>query len=80
MNIYKTQHRATCPNGELVDTYSITIKSHSTIMVEEILLALTSSPKTIYQEDLATHLRTALGAEIIVEGWHHGVFVTSTRN
>ena len=49
-------------------------------MVEDILKTLKDSAKTIYQEDLATHLSDQLGAEVTIEGWHLGVFITSTRN
>lgn len=79
MNTYKTTHRASCPNGALVDTYDITIRSAATIMVEDIAKTLAEAPATIYQEDLATLLRAKLGAEVTVEGWHHGIHITSTR-
>lgn len=79
MNIYQTTHKACCPNGDLSDTYEVTIKSQSTIMVEDILAALKSCPEKIYQEDFATYLRSKLGAEITVTGWHHGIFVTTIR-
>lgn len=48
-------------------------------MVEEILRALDQAPTEIYQENLATFLRATLGAEVIVEGWHHGIKITSVR-
>ena len=70
---------AKCPNGELVDTYQITIRSQATIMVEYILRTLNETPARIYQEDLATLLRSKLGGEITVVGWHHGIKITSTR-
>jgi len=79
MNTYKLTHRCKCPNGTLVDCYQITVRSESTIMVESILETLKTAPETIYQEDLATHLRNSLGAEITIEGWHHGVFVSAFR-
>ena len=79
MNTYQITHRAACPNGDLMDAYQITIRSQSTIMVEDILRALKESPAKIYQEDLATLLRAKLGAEITIEGWHHGIHITSTR-
>lgn len=79
MNTYQTTHRAACPNGDLMDTYQITIRSQATIMVEDILRTLNESPGKIYQEDLATLLRAKLGAEVTVEGSHHGVQITSTR-
>jgi hypothetical protein len=79
MNTYETTHRASCPNGNLVDTYQITIRSQTTIMVEDILRTLNEAPSRIYQEDLATLLRSKLGGEITVEGWHHGIKITSTR-
>ena len=79
MNTYETTHRASCPNGNLVDTYQITIRSQITIMVEDILRTLNEAPSRIYQEDLATLLRSKLGGEITVEGWHHEIKITSTR-
>ena len=77
MNTYQTTHRAACPNGDLMDTYRITIRSKATIMVEDILRTLKDAPLKIYQEDLATLLRAKLGAEITVEGWHHGIHITT---
>jgi hypothetical protein len=79
MNTYTLQHRAKCPNGELMDSYRITISSQATIMVEDILKALNEAPEKIYQEDLATLLRAKLGAEVTIEGAHYGVHITSTR-
>ena len=70
---------AACPNGDLMDTYQITIRSQATIMVEDILRTLNEAPARIYQEDLATLLRSKLGGEITVIGWHHGIKITSTR-
>jgi hypothetical protein len=79
MNSYKLTHRAKCPNGALMDTYQITIRSHQTIMVEAILEALKQLPEAIFQEDIATTIRSKIGAEVVVVGWHHGVEITSTR-
>lgn len=79
MNTYTLEHRAKCPNGELMDIYRITIRAQATIMVEDILRALNEAPEKIYQEDLATLLRAKLGAEVTVEGSHHGIHITSTR-
>jgi hypothetical protein len=79
MNTYELTHRAKCPNGDLMDFYKITIRSSATIMVEDILKALQESPAKIYQEDLATLLRSQLGAEITIEGSHHGIKITSFR-
>ncbi len=62
-----------------MDSYRITIRSQATIMVEDILRTLTEAPGKIYQEDLATLLRAKLGAEVTVEGSHHGIHITSTR-
>lgn len=79
MNIYETTHRAKCPNGQLMDTYEITIRSAQTIYVEDIIAMLKSMPSTIFQEDMATHIRATLGAETTVVGWHHGIKITSFR-
>lgn len=79
MNTYQTTHRAACPNGNLMDTYQITIRSQATIMVEDIIKTLNEAPREIYQEDLATLLRARLGAEVTIVGSHHGIQITSTR-
>jgi hypothetical protein len=47
MNTYETTHRAKCPNGELMDSYRITIRSQATIMVEDILRTLNEAPGKI---------------------------------
>ncbi len=80
MNRYELQHRAKCPNGNLVDTYEITIESTATIMVEDITKTLTAAPDPIFQEVLADYLRATLGARVVIVGMHHGVKVTSTRS
>lgn len=72
-------HRAACPNGGLIDDYRIIIKSHEKIMVEDISAALKESPKEIHQEDLATLMRSKLGAEVKITGWHHGIKITTIR-
>ena len=79
MNTYETTHRAKCPNGSLVDTYQVKIQSQATIMVEDIISALNDAPSQIFQEDLATLLRSQIGAEITIIGSHHGIQITSFR-
>lgn len=79
MNIYKTTHKANCPNGNLADTYKITIKSQEMIMVEYIAKVLLELPPEAYHEQIATMLRNKLGAEIKVVGHHHGVKITCIR-
>ena len=79
MNIYRLSHRASCPNGNLVDVYKITIKSKAMLMVEDITSAIKSVPNPVFQEDLADHLRNTLGAEIIVLGTHYGIEIESRR-
>ena len=79
MNRYELNHRAKCPNGNLVDTYAITIESAGRIMVEDITKTLKASPDPIFQEDLADHLRATLGARIVIVGMHHGIKVTTIR-
>ena len=79
MNIYELNHIAKCPNGVLSDSYEITIKSSKTIMVEDILHELEKIESHIYQEDLATKLRSAIGAEISIVGYHHGIKITTIR-
>jgi hypothetical protein len=79
MNTYETTHRAACPNGKLIDTYDIKITSHNTLIVEDLMEILANSPKEIYQEDLADHLRAKLGANVEVIGWHYGIKITCIR-
>ena len=79
MNIYETTHRAKCPNGKLVDTYEIKIRSHNTLIVEDLINILKSSPEEIYQEDLADYLRSNIGAQIEITGWHYGIKITCIR-
>jgi hypothetical protein len=80
MNIYKITHRAECPNGGLTDIYQIILRSPYSIQVEHIIKTLQEMPAAIYQEDLATLLRSQLGVEVTVIGNHHGVEITSIRN
>jgi hypothetical protein len=79
MNIYEITHRAACPNGKLIDTYEIKITSHNTLIVEDLMEILSDSPKEIYQEDLADHLRAKIGAKVEVIGWHYGIKITCIR-
>jgi|688.fasta_scaffold00916_48 hypothetical protein len=79
MNTYETTHRAACPNGKLIDTYEIKITSHNTLIVEDLMEILANSPKEIYQEDLADHLRAKIGAKVEVIGWHYRIKITCTR-
>lgn len=79
MNIYETTHRASCPNGKLIDAYEIKITSHDTLIVEELMTILQSAPKEIYQEDLADYLRAKVGAKVEIIGWHYGIKITCVR-
>ncbi len=79
MNTYKIKHTAKCPNGDLVDSYDIALRSPFSIQVEYIIQTLENAPKEIYQEDLADYLRSKIAAEITVMGWHHGVQIISER-
>lgn len=79
MNTYETTHRAACPNGKLIDTYEIKITSHDTLIVEDLMEILSSAPKQIFQEDLADHLRSKIGARVEVVGWHYGIKITCVR-
>ena len=79
MNTYKIKHTAKCPNGELVDSYDIALRSPFSIQVEDIIQTLENAPQEIYQEDLADYLRSKIAAEITVMGWHHGVQIISER-
>jgi hypothetical protein len=80
MNTYETTHRAACPNGKLIDTYQIKITSHDTLIVERLMEILKSAPNPIFQEDLADYLRSKVGAQVEVIGWHFGVKITCHRN
>lgn len=77
MNTYELTHTAQCPNGQLMDSYQITIKSAQIIQVEHILETLKQAPVKIYQEDLATFLRSRIAGEVTIIGWHHGIKITT---
>ena len=79
MNTYETTHRATYPNGKLIDTYEIKITSHNTLIVEELMDILANSPKQIFQEDLADYIRAKIGAKVEIVGWHYGIKITCIR-
>lgn len=77
MNIYKVSFVGNCPNNNEIDNYTMTIKSSSTIMVEDILLATNESTiKPIYQEELHEFMTKKFkGASIKISGYHLGVKV-----
>ena len=79
MNTYQITHQSKCPNGDLIDAYKITIKCPQTILVEMLVETLKKAPNPIFHEELATYLRNKTGAEVKVEGWHHGVFICAER-
>jgi hypothetical protein len=79
MNTYKIKHTAKCPNGDLMDAYDVQIRSPYSIQVEYIIQTLKNAPAEIYQEDLATYIRSKIAADITVIGWHHGVQIISER-
>jgi len=60
-----------------MDSYQITLKSAETIQVELILETLKQAPAKIYQEDLATFLRSRLAGDLTIIGWHHGIKITT---
>ena len=78
MNTYEFTHTSQCPNGNLIDYYQITLKSAQTIQVELILETLKQAPAMIYQEDLATFLRSRLAGHLSIVGWHHGIKITTS--
>jgi hypothetical protein len=80
MNTYELTHTANCPNGELVDHYTIKIESAKAIQVEALISALSDSPDEIYQEDLTDWLRQRIPAKITTVGSHHGVIITCVRD
>ena len=79
MNTYTLNHQCSCPLGGLEDYYTIKISSQRIVLVEQILKVLKNAPAKIFQEDLADYLRCALGAEIEITGYHHGIKITCTR-
>jgi len=80
MNTYELTHTAHCPNGQLVDNYSIKIESHKSIQVEDLISELDNSPEEIYQEDLTDWLRQRIPAKITTVGSHKGVVITCVRD
>ena len=62
-----------------MDEYAITIRSASTIIVEDLIAILKAAPSPIYQEDLADFLKAKLGCAVTVEGSHYGIHVRCER-
>jgi hypothetical protein len=62
-----------------MDEYAITIRSASTIIVEDLMAILKAAPDPTYQEGLADYLKAKLGCSVIVEGIHYGIHIKCER-
>ena len=78
MNTYKTTFIRNCPTNNLLVNYNLEIKTHETVMVEELLNFL-EQEKNCYHEDLADKLITKFGGYLIMIAFHHGVEIITER-
>jgi hypothetical protein len=79
LNVYETSLVRTCPEDGAVITYSVTLTTKKTEMVEEIVQVLDSVDKSILQESLAEYIKSQLPDCVVkVVGTHSGVTITTT--
>lgn len=78
MNIYTQRFTALCANNERSVEYTLTIKSRTTIMVEEIQ-AETAKLTRGYHENFAEHLFARFGGQQTLSAHHHGTDITTIR-
>ena len=79
MNEYEVDFFATCPeNGERIK-YSLQIRTHLVVPVENILAAVGSLTHG-HHEAFAERLREGFGGLQKLIAWHHGVKITTHRS
>lgn len=78
MNIYTQNFTARCPNNSRVVTYTLTIESHDTIMVEAIQTEILNL-QVGYHEQIADHLFARFGGRQTMHAHHHGTDITTIR-
>lgn len=79
INIYETSLVRSCPEDGAVITYSVTLTSKKTEMVEEIIQVLDSVDQSVLQESLAEYIKSQLPDCVVkVVGTHSGVTITTT--
>lgn len=71
MNVYRHAFAARCPNNDATITYSLKIRSRSTIMAEAIVEACKFDIG--FHEDIAETLHARLGGAHRLKAHHHGV-------
>jgi hypothetical protein len=78
LNIYEWEITCACPVDDDPDVYSMTVTSHRTIPVEEIIKAVGEVTKEkMFQEDLTQRLHRKINACVKLVGYHSGIKVTS---
>jgi hypothetical protein len=77
MNTYKYQFAAGCPENDDLIIYHLTIESEETILVEEILAAVTG--RRVLHETLADFLVEKFGGKQTLVGNHSGIEITTVR-
>lgn len=78
MNKYQTKFVIECITNQKPIMYRLTIVTHETIIVEE-LLKFIKKLKTNYHEKIADELFKKFGGKQVVKGFHHGVWITTER-
>ena len=78
MNTYSTDFFATCPTNGARIRYSLTIRTESVVMVEEILDTLAEFTSG-YHEHIANELHQRLGGQQRLVADHHSVTIETER-
>lgn len=79
MNIYRIPFSVKCPNNSHVISYSLSVESKATIMVEDIVAAVDALPDDGFQEDIADQLADALPGLHTITAHHGGVDIETRR-
>jgi hypothetical protein len=79
MNIYRYPFFALCPANDKRIDYALEITSDSTILVEDIIAAVSALPTAGYHEDIADILRMNLPGRQVIRAHHHGVDIETRR-
>jgi hypothetical protein len=78
MNIYTHRFTAKCPNNSRVVTYTLTIESHETIMVESLQAEIIRL-QVGYHEQIADQLFACFGGRQTIQAHHHGTDIKTIR-
>lgn len=78
MNIYTQYFTARCANNNRLVSYTLTIESHVTIMVEDIQAEVAKFEHG-YHEQMADHLFAKFGGRQTMSAHHHGTGIVTVR-